>query len=289
MNIKKTKSNNKKINTIKFIGPPPPKTKDILLNRRENIRKFYISLNTSQRLYLYTFILLTSYFFCKLFLNNEISRSALILFILQLSCTVIYDFLKIYKFISSTVIGKAVLMIIFSLGVTFSLAISSQLINEITSIDPLKFPKTLTFLSIMMVPVLFVPSLLVIQILVISVSPILFSLYSMTNGDLKKFISPEKNLDTIKFNKLTKFIQFLSFLLFIAIFYSLGNKFSPAYNKFLERSASWFIFNMEMYPKAHCKIGEGKRATFISDQIIAVGVREGNRISLVMQDCKQGQ
>ncbi|MDR0216721.1 MAG: hypothetical protein LBJ15_22325 [Comamonas sp.] len=282
-----TPKNEKNIKVAKPIGPLKPTFKDKFFNSRDNFKKFYLSLNTSQRLYFYTFLLLILHYLGKILLTDETSKSTLIIFICQLTFTVIYDLLKIYKSIYNTIIGKSVLMIIFSLGVTFSLAISSQLINAITGIDPLKFPRALAFLSIMMIPVFLIPSLLAIQMLLIAVSPILFFLYSITNGNLEKVITPEKeNTEKIKFNGATKLIQFTSVLIFFALIYSFGNKSLPAYNKFLEKSASWFIFNLEMYPRAQCQISEGKRAAFISDQVIAVGSREGNHISLTLQECK---
>lgn len=64
------------------------------------------------------------------------------------------DFVSIYNKIYSSLLGKAFLLLCFSLCTNFSVAISGLVINDITGVAPTNFPHTMVLLSIAIIPFL---------------------------------------------------------------------------------------------------------------------------------------
>jgi hypothetical protein len=59
------------------------------------------------------------------------------------------------------------------------------------------------------------------------------------------------------------------------------------YNQFLSTTASSFVYQWEMYPKAQCNVNPENKVAFVSDNSILVGMKGSSGVSFKLQDCKK--
>ena len=118
----------------------------------ETVGKTYFRLYVNQRLYVNSFVLLAAYFAVSPLLGAEKAKGLLFLFLACWVIAIAYDLIALYKKTYETVLGKALLVLLFSLCANMAIVLSSQVVNDIAGVDPSKFPHTIALLSILTIP-----------------------------------------------------------------------------------------------------------------------------------------
>ncbi len=121
-------------------------------NALSKFRDGYFRLEINQRLYVNAMIMLFIAFIVSAIFKPQDSKGALILFLVFWISAICYDLISLYKKIYSSVLGKGFLLILFSLCTNFAIVLSSQLVNDISGVDPSKFPHTIALLAILSKP-----------------------------------------------------------------------------------------------------------------------------------------
>ncbi|WP_368172633.1 hypothetical protein [Aeromonas sp. R2-1] len=215
------------------------------------------NLNRSQRFFFWGLIFLPPTLI-SLLVDNKIIPIALLSFsLLLLLFGIVSDLLIIYRKVWDTIIGKGVILISYAMCTTISYAFASQLVNEIVAFDSSKLTSSITFTSILLIPVFILgfSFILLVGILVFGQFYILFgSLSNNFNNDecFKKlaFASAENYPKASFISRCAIYPIVVSFFLFF------GSDLMPAYGKKIEYWTSWFIYNLEAVKHSRCKVGD---------------------------------
>lgn len=123
-------------------------------NALAKIRDEYFRLQVNQRLYINATAMLMIFLISSAVLGPQGTKAALIVFLAFWIAAICYDLVALYNNVYESVLGKGFLVILFSLCTNFAIALSSQLVNDISGVDPSKFPHTIALLSILSIPFL---------------------------------------------------------------------------------------------------------------------------------------
>jgi hypothetical protein len=224
----------------------------------------------------------------RLYSDFQTKRSLLLVFFLIWLWAISYDLTNLFKAVYETLIGKAFLLLLFSLATNFAVVFSNQIINSITAVDPSKFPHTVALLSILCIPFLVAIGLGLLYALLLIASPLFFMFHALPDDKSKEVLFPGyKAPVNVRFHKTTRLVQAISFALFFGIAFSLSQKISNNYENFLTETARSFLFRFEMYPKAQCALQAGQRAAFVIDESILIASQgpSGNYV-FSTKECK---
>ncbi len=260
-----------------------------ILKAGTDIREGYFRLRVNQRLYVNAIVTLAAFLLSYAISGSSFSQSFFTLFIAFWCAAICHDLLALYKKVYETTLGKAFLVVLFSLCTNIAIVLSAQLVNDIVGIDPGKFPHTVALLSILFIPLFVAAGFGILYFILLFAIPLLLML-QMTGDDRAKevFFPGYSASPTIPYQKITRTIQVVSFAVFCGVVYSLSQKVMHSYETFLSDTARSFLYQLEMYPKAPCNIEPGSRVAFISDEKVLVGVKGPNEITFKIRDCKSG-
>lgn len=253
----------------------------------KNIHTTYLSLNINQRLYINALVTFLFFLLSLGVLDKNNAKGFFYLFCIFWFFAIVNDFLAAYKRIYETVIGKGFLILSLAICTNLSIALSSQLINDIVGIDPSKLPHTIAFLSILLIPIFITLAIGVLYFMLIVISPLLFMFQFSLDDKAKEVLVPGYSATPkIAYQKQTRVVQVISFIVFCGFIFSASQKALPTYEKFLTKTASSFIFNMEMYSKAPCVIEKETKVAFIADGIVLIGSKTPAGFLFKTQECK---
>lgn len=252
----------------------------------EKLNSFYIKLNVCQKNYLNAIIFFgLMLMWCILFGFNN-SKYLLLIFIFFWSTAIIYDFVSIYNKIYSSLLGKAFLLLCFSLCTNFSVAISGLVINDITGVAPTNFPHTMVLLSIAIIPFLTILVMGVIYLILILSAPLLLMYYFIFDDDFKKIIMPGFVIaNKIFLYKTTRAIQTVSFACYFGFLYGFSHLIINDYNQFITTQTTKFIYTFEMYSKSPCQINSDMKIAFIGDGNVLTAKKENSRTYFKVMEC----
>src|SRR5688572_27254564 len=111
-------------------------------NAYARVRTVYLKFQINQQLYINAAVMLIVYLLSSLVLEPKTADGAKYLSLLFWLAAICYDLASGYKKLYKSIIGKGVLLIVLALFTNLAITISSQLVNEITGVDPSKFPHT---------------------------------------------------------------------------------------------------------------------------------------------------
>lgn len=249
----------------------------------------YFRLHVNQRFYVNSFVLLAAFLAARPLLGDETSKGFLFLFLAFWVIAIAYDLIALYKKIYETVLGKALLVILFSLCANIAIVLSSQVVNDIVGIDPSKFPHTIALLSILTIPFFIAACFGILSMVLLFAIPIFLMVHTLPDEKAKAVFFPGLvPTETIPYPKTTRLIQLVSFAVFCGVVYSSSQKSSKSYETFLTETARSFLYQFEMYPKAPCTVSSGSRIAFLGDGKILVGSKSEAVVTFTIQECKGG-
>lgn len=253
------------------------------------IRDNYFRLQVNQRLYVNTIVILITFFTVSVVTGFKGAKSVYFVFIALWIAAIFYDLIALYKKVYESVLGKGFLVILLSLCTNFAIVLSSQLVNDITGVDPSKFPHTIALLSILSIPIFISAGFGILFFVVLLASPLLLMFHTMDEDKAKEVLLPGYSASpSIPYQKTTRIIQLISFAVFCGLVFSLSQKVMRSYETFLTDTARSFLYQMEMYPKAPCGIKAGCRVAFLGDEKILIGEKNSTGIVFKVQKCKSG-
>ena len=249
----------------------------------------YIQLQINQRLYVNALVLLAAFLTAPRLLNGETVKGLLYLFVVYWIAAIAYDLVAIYKRFYETILGKALLVVLFSLCANIAIALSSQVVNDIVGVDPSKFPHTIALLSILSIPIFIVAGLSILSMVLIFTIPIFMVVHTIPDENAKTVIfAGLLPKETVPFPRITRIIQLVSFAVFCGVMYGSLQNSTKDYETFVVETARSFLYKFEMYSKAPCKVDGGNRIAYLGDGKILVGSKNGAMVIFKVQECKSG-
>lgn len=246
----------------------------------------YFSLDVNQRLYTNALVLFALFCVTKLTIGGEMSEGLYLLFILFWVVAIGCDLTAIYKKIYETLLGKALLLIVFSLCANVAIVLSSQIVNGITGVDPSKFPHTVALISILLIPMFVVLGFGILSFTMPIVVPVFMMAYTLPDPKAKAIFFPGlATRETTLYPKITRFVQLISFTIFCVFIYSSLHKSSSTYEAFLTETAQSFLYQFEMYGKTQCAIDGESRNALLGDGKVLVGIKKQSIINFELRDC----
>lgn len=255
-------------------------------HKKEAIYSFYNSLTFSQKNYLIAIICIFIAFFTwpinNIILNNH--EQNLLYFSLipafLLCIGFIADSLNIYEKAWKSTLGKAAISVVFIFIANITLSLSSQIINDALKADPSNFAYTLSFVSILIIPIIILFSIYIIAFLSFFFGALYFILKYIFTISIKKslidfFYKNNSNLKEKTYNTIS-FIGRSSAIITLMIAASLSMKNIPQYNFRITEFAKIFAYNFEMYAYSHCKKEKLTKIAHININYILIGTKDNN-------------
>ncbi|MNG93537.1 hypothetical protein D3C79_525070 [compost metagenome] len=251
------------------------------------LQSFCKNLNRSQRFFFWGFIFLLPALISLLVDNKIISLALFSFSLLLLLFGIVSDLLIIYRKVWSTIIGKGVILISYAMCTTISYAFASQLVNEIVTFDSSKLTSSITFTSILLIPVFILgfSFVLLIGILVFGQFYILF-------GSLSDNLNNDECFRTLAFASAENYpkVSFVSrcaiYPIVVSFFLFFGSDLMPAYGKKIESWAGWFIYNLEAVKYSRCKVDDlNSKVININDSEIIIVNKTNDKFIFTPTKC----
>lgn len=230
------------------------------------------NLNRSQRFFFWGFVFLPPTLISLPVNNKMIFLVLLSISLLLLLSGIISDLLIIYRKVWDTIIGKGVILISYAMCTTIAYAFASQLVNDIVTFDSSSLTNSITFTSILLIPVFILgfSFILFIGIMIFGQFYILF-------GSLSKNLSNDECFKKLAFASAENYpkASFISrcviYPIVVSFFLFFGSDLMPAYGKKIESWTSWFIYNLEAVKHSRCKVDDLKSKVInINDNEIVI-------------------
>lgn len=242
---------------------------------RDTIFARYAELSFSQKCYVHAGVVLFFYSIARLFVSAELVAGFLGIALIFWIGGILADLLNVYRKVYEHLFGKAFVLLMFTLGANFSLSYAAQVVNFIVGGDPSRFPHTIAFVSVLLIPILAVVGFSIVYVFTLPV--LIFLLLFRSIGDEKTlafFLPGYTSNPKRPFARITLGVQVISFACYGAFLYDWGQTGVKDYDKRVTTAASWYLLNMEMYPKSECLVREGGRVAFLDDGKILVGWKD---------------
>lgn len=261
--------------------------RDILANAFSKFQQGYFQLQVNQRLYVNAAVGLVAFCVASAILGEAKAKGILFIAIAFWMAAIFYNLISFYKKIYESVLGKGFIVLLFSLCANLAIALSSQLVNDISGVDPSKFPHTIALLSILCIPPFVAVGFSILYGFLLFATPLMLMFHALPDEKTKEVLLPGYSAHQVTpYYKTTRVIQFISLAVFCGFVFSLSQKVMRNYEIFLTNTARSFLYQLEMYPKTPCGIEEGGRAAFLSDEMILVGIKNSAGITFKVQECK---
>lgn len=252
------------------------------------VREIYFSLNTSQKMYINVLLFVCLYKFSHLISGySDITRGFFFITIMLWVLAIFHDFLAIYKKVYATLLGKGVILLMFSLCTALAFSISGQVINDVIGVEPTRFTNSIIILSILTIPFIFSLIMGVLFGVWLVVLPLSMFYYFIFNHEMKRFLLPDMidNQETMRFMVVTRLVQFISFAIFCGFIYSVSHHALNAYSAFMRDAATKIVFNLEMYEKSPCTLAKQTRGALIDDDHVLVARIIGKQHYFELETC----
>ena len=219
--------------------------------------------------------------------SEKAEQEFLWLFLLCWFAAICYDVAGLFEKIYCTVIGKALLLIVFNLCTNLAIALSMQQVNSNVGTDPTLFPHTITYITILSIPVFLAIGLGLLSILLMFVFPIVILYHAVPDDAFKEILIPGSvsHSDT-PYLRTTRVVQLLSFIVFCGLVLSHNNKITSNYEPFLSDTARSFLYHFEMYENTSCVVKKGVRVAFLGEGSVLVGEKNEDEIVFVVNKCE---
>jgi hypothetical protein len=263
-----------------------------LLNRNklqelcERWNSIFEKFNRSQRFYFLGTVFAALSAFCYITPFNDIFLVVTVVAGTFLTFGIVSDLLIIYKAVWETVIGKGSLLLLYALSTNTAYGVATRVVNEIVKFESSSLTYTVNFVAILLAPgFIFIGAYAVFAIvLIVGQFYLMFSLSSeqfRNNKLLNAFIPQPKESYPVA----TFAARFIAFPVVLGFLWSSGKNVGPAYEEFIEKTATLFIYNFEASHFSRCEIDSGSRAIKVNDSEIIAVSRFGNGYSFTPKKC----
>ena len=256
---------------------------------RASLAHHYSSLLPSQKAYVNAFLLFGLYLAIKPF-GWEVDRGLLFLALFSWGMALTSDLLSFYGRFAGSTLGKLLLLVVVGGGANVAIAMSAQVVNDVTGIDPGKFVHTIAFISIFMAIVLIHLALSVSFVVGLGFVFIYLLLHWTKDENALAVLFPwYSSDDCVPYKRLTITVRVVSFMFVCGLAYSWAADGQKGYRAFVDDKARWFLYSFEMYGNAPCPMLEGQRVAFLGDGQVLMGDKGGEGISFKTQQCVSGE
>lgn len=258
----------------------------LIARLRNQAWEWYTSLQPNQCSYLNALVLLGIFLILKPF-EWELNKGVIGLAIIFWGMAVISDLLSLYKRTAETLLGKLVILGALGLGANVAIAISAQVLNHATGIDPGQFTHTIAFTSLLVAPLLIIVLTFFVLLFGLGFIALFFMFQALPDDNSRLMIFPwYRGGQAVRYRWPTSFIQLISLIVIFGFAYQWSQGESTAYSDFVESRTKWFLYSFEMFEKTQCQLQEGQKIAFLGDGQVLIGSKEeGREISFVVQQC----
>lgn len=247
----------------------------ILFKKSQTLCK---NLNRSQKFFFFGTILIFPTLVFYILSMSKASIAFICFSFLLLLFGIISDLLLLYGKVWDTFIGKGIILISYAMCTTISYAFASQLVNDVIAFDSSKLTNSITFTSILLIPVFILgfSFLLFIGIFIFG------QFYLIIASTLENLKDDECfNLMTIApkecYPKATFISRLIIYPLVIGSFLSFGSDMMPAYGKRVESWTKWFIYNLEAVKHSRCEIkNNDSKVIVINENEIVIATKNND-------------
>jgi hypothetical protein len=243
-------------------------------------------LNRSQRFYFWGFVfgVLAGFWYITPF--TEIFVTAAITSGVLLACGIASDLLLLYKTVWGTVLGKGLLLLLFAFATNLAYSGSSRVVNELVKFDTSGLTYTINFVAFLLVPVFVFIGTSVVFAIVLVASQI-YLMLAIHSEQLRnnKCIGSLIPMPTESYPVITFSARFIAFPIVLGFLIASGNRATPAYAGFVERTAASFIFHIEAAHYSRCEVLPSERVIKVNDQEIITVTNEDGTIKFSPKKC----
>lgn len=219
--------------------------------------------------------------------HSVFCRDIFILAIIYLMAAICCDINTAFIKIKDNLFGKGLIAVIFALSINFSIALSQKIVNDITGVDPSKFPHTVAIVSILGIPFAIVVGGVVLNGISLLFGSLALPFGVVGNGKLKEYLIPGYSQNAgIKFKKITLLVQVIGAAVFGGFVLGVSMPVMPSYEGFIKDKARSFLFEYEMYEKYPCDIESQTRAAPVGDGNVLIGTQSASGIIFNVRECK---
>ncbi|MEN4571599.1 hypothetical protein ABEG61_11845 [Pantoea agglomerans] len=261
---------------------------------RESVKKFltrviffYNKLDICQKLYFNLIVFSVLFFISLLFSDATEKKIYFVILLIYWTAVVSFEAVRIYKKIYSFTLGKASILIGFTLCTNISLSIAGVVVNDITGVSPSNFPHALILIAIATIPLMTAIIMLLIYIVIFTSMTLWGPILFLYDNNLKKILFPGYEPPEGYFlHKTTRLIQIISMGLYCAIIYGLFHNKLDDYTKFLYDKSQSFIYTFEMFSKSPCTDLPPGKVAFINDDHVLHASDLGEKIIFKIYTCE---
>lgn len=203
-----------------------------------------------------------------------------------IACGIASDLLIIYKTIWETIIGKALLLLMFAFATNLAYSVSSRAVNEIVKFDTSGLSYTVNFVAFLLVPIfIFIGASIIFAIVLVAGQIyLMIALHSehLRNNKCLGSLIP-KQIES--YPGITFSARFVAYPVILGFLIASGSQATPAYTKFIERTAASFIFHVEAAHYSRCKTLPSERVIKVNDQEIVVVTNIDGAITFSPKKC----
>ena len=243
-------------------------------------------LNRSQKFYFFGLISLLNLLFWYLLPFKEAYKGALLLPILLIYGGILSDILILYKKVWGTVIGKGMLLLLFSFCLSFAYAFSAQLINETVKFDTSKVTYSINLTAVLLVPFIVIAITYFIFAILFLFGQFYLILASFANN-----LKDNKCLGGLIPNNMenypykTFWVRVILYPIAFGFLWGMAASLSPAYAKGIANMTSHFIYFFDAKTYSRCKQSKGDRVVTINDKEIIMVKKLNGKIYFEPKAC----
>jgi hypothetical protein len=198
----------------------------------------------------------------------------------------IADVQALCKTVVESLVGKLFLLAAIALGTNFGIAHAAQIVNELVGIDPSRFVHTIGYASFLLVLPMVALAMVFTFFLGLLLIPLFVLFHLVSDEKSKSFLFPwYRPKPEMRHRTLTVCAQGLSILTLCWFAYS-WTKTDSGYDKFIRRSAEWFLYSFEMYERAPCALEAGQRVAFLDANQVLIATKVTDQVSFKVGECK---
>lgn len=254
---------------------------DIRERLESNLEKFEgicEKLNRSQRFYVVglVFGMLSAFWYITPF--QGLFRTTFWISGVFFTCALISDLLAIYQKVWGAVIGKGFLLLVYAASTNLAYAAAARIINELVKFDTSTLTYTVNFVAVLLAPLLifFGTCAALVVVLVLGQFYLMITLYSKELRQ-SKCISRVFPQSFEEYPGRTFIVRLLVFPALLGMLWGLSSRIEPNYERFIEKTASSFIFNFEALRFSRCEVDPASRVIRVTDKEIIVATHiDGN-------------
>lgn len=257
-----------------------------LVSLPDHLGRICEQLNRSQRFYLWGFVfgvlagLLYITPFTEIFVTAAITSGIL------LACGIASDLLLLYRAVWETVIGKGLLLLLFAFATNLAYSASSRVVNELVKFDTSSLTYTVNFVAFLLVPIfVFIGTSVVFAVVLVAGQFYLMLAIHTDQFRNNKCLGSLIPTPTESYPGITFFARFVSFPIVLGFLIASGNRATPAYASFVERTAASFIFHVEAAHYSRCEALPSERVIKVNDQEIIAVTNVGGTIKFSPRKC----